>query len=412
MNVPYFIARKTFGSFRHSFVRSILNLAIVVTSVGLAIMVVAQSIFSGFQKEISNKVFGFWGHIHVTDLSVHRSIEPIMISLSPGIIDSIEQIDIDGKKVIDRVHPFVILPSIIGRQYQSDGLFFKGVDRSFDWAYMQPYIERGRAIHFPDSGFSREILLSEQTASRLGVDTGQSVIAHFVIDNEYIKRKLHVCGLYKTGLEEYDRKFAILDMAILQSLLKVPKNYVTGLEIKCNDLSKVEKLNDLLYNEILPAQWYSETIRQKFPNIFEWLALQETNKYFILGMILIVCIINMATVLLVLILERSHMIGILQTLGMARGQLRMIFMIFGGRIILYSLGIGNFLGLGMCYIQARFKIIRLSEADYYLSYAPVDLGLWPVLLLNLIVFIAIWVSLLLPVTLVQKIQPVTALKFR
>ena len=140
--------------------------------------------------------------------------------------------------------------------------------------------------------FSRSILLSEQSAKKLDITTGGSLIAHFIINGNQIKRKLKVCGIYRTGLEEYDQKFALVDMRLLQGVLQWTPEQVTGLELFSNRLSDVEKINEFIYNEILPTEIYSETIRSKYPNIFEWLSLQDINKRFILGLILLVCIGN------------------------------------------------------------------------------------------------------------------------
>lgn len=412
MQIASYIANKTFRSFQKSFARSIIYLSIWVTAISLAVMILAHATFNGFQKEIANKVFGFWGHIHITDISANRSIEPIMIQLSDGLLDSIQNLKIRNEKVVEKIQSFIILPAIISKDQEQDGVFLKGITEFYDWNFIQEFMKKGKIIAYSDSTYSRDIILSEQTANRLLLDTGRSIIAHFVMNDEHIKRKLKVCGIYKTGLEEYDKKFGIVDQKLLRSILHKDNQEVTGYEVKCISIHDIENTNDVLYSDILPSQVYSESIRNKFPNIFEWLALQNINKYFILGLILLVCIINMSTTLLILILERTHMVGVLATLGMRIWTQQKIFLHFGARIIFWSLLFGNLIGISLCYLQQKYKLIQLSESDYYLSYAPVDLSFGPLLVLNICFFSVILLCLTIPSLIIRKILPVDAIKFR
>jgi lipoprotein-releasing system permease protein len=252
-----------------------------------------------------------------------------------------------------------------------------------------------------DSGYSRDILLSEQISTQIKADTGMSITVSLVREGQIVKRKLKVCGIYKTGLEEYDSKFAIVDMRLLQTLLGWDKNQI----------AEAERISDQIYSEILPSQLYSETIRSKYPNIFEWLALQDINKIFILGLVLLVCIINMSTMLLVLILERTYMIGVLTAIGMSFQRQRKIFLYYAGYIIIRGMLIGNLIGLGIAVIQFKTKIFKLSEADYYLSYVPVAMDPLPIILINVAFFIIILLVMLIPSWIVSRIKPVEAIKF-
>lgn len=199
---------------------------------------------------------------------------------------------------------------------------------------------------------------------------------------------------------------------MLQQVLQWEPAEVTGIEVFAKDIQLVSELNDFLYEEILPSNLYSETIRDKFPNIFEWLSLQDINKRFIIGLILLVCIINMSTTLLILILERTHMIGLLSALGMRSWDQRKVFVRYGVRILTQGMLYGNLIGIGLCLIQWKYKFIKLSEADYYLDHAPVSLNPWTWLIVNVIFFVVISSSLLIPSYLVARIKPVNALKFR
>jgi lipoprotein-releasing system permease protein len=413
MDVSKFIAARSFASFRKSNTKSIIRLSILATSLSLAVMIISQSILNGFQKEIANKVFGFWGHIHVTDIQTTRSIEPFMIKLSDSLKQEIANMKIPGETEtpIRHLQTFLIFPTIAASKSEFEGLFLKGVGEDFDWHFFSSFLLRGRIIQKSDS-LTREILLSEQTANRLSVDTGESLILNFIVDEAPVKRKIKVVGIYNTGLGEYDKKFALLDINFLQQLLNKQPDEVTGIEIFCKDILKADQINDYLHEEFLPSNWISETIRLKHPAIFEWLSLQSLTRNFILLLILAVCIINMSTTTMILIFERTHMIGVLTVLGMKRWFQQKIFIRYAAKILLSSMIIGNIFGFGLILLQKQFKLIKLHESDYYLSYAPVDLSILPILILNILFFTCILLFLLLPTIIVQSIQPVNAVKFR
>ncbi|MBK7880745.1 MAG: ABC transporter permease [Saprospiraceae bacterium] len=416
MNLSRFLATRTYSAFNQSLIRNIIRIAMISTALSLSVVIVSSSVFEGFQKLIAQKVFGFWGHIHITDMQVNRSIEPYAIKHSDSIKALIKNADFSSadlsSDVIRKLESFVVLPAIVGIDAQYDGLFLKGIEADFDWAFLGQFLKSGRLPELSDSLFSRDILISEQTALKLSLKPDQSILANFVIDGKQIKRKLKVCGTYRTGLEEYDRKFALVDIRMLQQVLQWSPDEVTAIEVFAQDIQEVSALNMFLYEEILPSNLYSETIREKFPNIFEWLSLQDINKRFIIGLILLVCIINMSTTLLILILERTHMIGLLSALGMRSWDQRKVFVRYGIKILTKGMLFGNIIGIGLCLIQWKWKLIKLSEADYYLDHAPVSLNPWTWLVVNLIFFVVISASLLIPSYLVAKIKPVNALKFR
>ena len=416
MNVSKFIASRTYGSFRSSLIRNIIRISIISTSLSVCVMIVAGSVFEGFKSQIAAKVFGFWGHIHVTDLQVSRSIEPFQIRNADSVLQLIKTADFSriglSQDCITKMEPFVVLPAILSGNRGNEGVFLKGIPEHFDPGFMMSALKSGSWLDFKDSLFSRGVLISEQTTRKADLKAGDPLIGHFVLDGRIVKRKLTVAGTYRTGLEEYDRKFALVDIRLLQNLLGWKADEVTGIELFVKNIGDAGRINTFLYEEILPSNLYSETIRDKFPNIFEWLALQDINRSFILGLILLVCIINMVTTLLILILERTHMIGLLSALGMDTWSQRKIFIRYGVRILFQGILIGNLAGIGLCLIQWKWKIIKLSEADYYLDHAPVALNPFVWLVLSLIFFLVISISLLVPSWLVSRLKPVNALKFR
>jgi lipoprotein-releasing system permease protein len=404
MNIAKYIAKRSYSSFKKSYTKKIIGLAIAATSLSLAVMIISQSIYNGFQREIAN---------NITDINVNRSVESELIKTNYHILDQIRNMRLPGEDhtPVRHLQTFLIYPSIAASKTEFEGLFIKGVGLDYDWQFFSDFLSRGNIINYKDNQ-NREILISELTASRLRVDTGQSIVLNFLINEQSVKRKMHITGIYNTGLGEYDRKFALIDKMLLQQILQKDSTEVTGIEVFCNDILQADKINDYLYEEILPSNWYSETIRSKYPNIFEWLALQDVTKYFILLLILAVCIINMSTTTMILIFERTHMVGVLTVLGMTRWTQQKIFLRYASRILLSSIVIGNLIGYGLCFIQNKYKLLKLSESDYYLSYVPIDMSVMPVIILNILFFTLILLFLFLPTIIVQSIQPVKALKFR
>ncbi len=394
-------------------------------------MIASTALIAGFKKEISSKIFGFWGHIHISDSGVSRSIleaKPIskFQDFYPSI-DTIEQVSYfayeerrgreitveqESNEGIRHIQVFAVKPGIIQANEEIEGIILKGVDGGFDWEFMTKYIKEGRALELKDSVMSNEILISRQTANRLKVGVGDKFTIHFPEKNEQRKRRFVIAGIYKTGLEEYDKKFALADIRQVQQLSNWGPEEITGFEVFLDDLDDLEIMTNYIYYDILPPNLYAETIRDKFREVFDWLDLQDINEIVILVLMLVVAIINMVTALLILILERTNMIGILKALGSANWTVRKIFLYYAGYIVLMGLFWGNLLGLGLCFLQDTFEFIKLSEENYYLSVAPIHINWWAVLLLNIGTLLITVLALIVPSYLVTRISPVKAIRFK
>lgn len=307
---------------------------------------------------------------------------------------------------------FAHKPGIIRTKTEMEGILLKGVGPDFDWQNLRPYLLEGEPITWNDSAPSREIIISRQTADRLQVGVGDKFIVYFVKEGEQLKRLFQIKGIYKTGLEEYDRKFALCDLRHVQNLLGWQENEVAGFEVWLDDIRDMDAYNCYIYSEVLPDDLLSVSIRDKFPAIFEWLQLQDYNEIVILTLMLAVAIINMITALLVLVLERTTMIGILKALGETNGRIRQIFLYHAAVITLTGMFWGNLIGLGFCYLQDKFHFIRLNEADYYLAYAPVKVQWLSVIGVNIGTLAITLVFLLIPSLVVSRIAPVRAIQFK
>ncbi|MBK7338888.1 MAG: ABC transporter permease [Saprospirales bacterium] len=434
MNVPFFIARKVAASGQRSFSRLIIRIAIVAVALSTSVMIVATALIAGFKHEISEKIFGFWGHIHITEADVNRTLldvfpiekeqefYPSLDTMGP--VEYWKPFSLLGMEFpstmmnrkthggVRHIQVFGLMPGIIETKNAIEGIILKGISEDFDWAFLDKYLQEGERLDLSDTTASDGILISRQTADRLDLKTGDRFIVYFVESNQQLRRAFRIQGIYKTGLEEYDLKFALVDIRKIQQMLNWEENQVAGFEVFVDDIRDLQVLSEYIYVEKLPREMYAETIRDKFPSIFEWLTLQDINEQVILALMLIVGIINMVTALLILILERTNMIGILKAVGQRNWGIRQIFLYYGMFILGLGLFWGNLIGIGLCLLQKHFKIITLSEANYYLSVAPVELNPLTVLGLNVLTTVVTLVFLLLPSYLVSRIRPVQAIRFK
>ncbi len=432
MNIEHFIAKRIALTNTGSFTKVIIRIAMAAIAVSLTVMILTTAIIAGFKKEISDKIFGFWGHIHITDGNINRNFELTPIPSDAVYYRQIREIDhieyqeevklfgfsMEGK-VKDKttnggvrgVHPYILLPGLLSTKENFHGVLLKGVDAEYDWTKMEKFITKGSKITFVKDSASAQMLISKNIADKMGLDTSDRVVLSFIRDKEQIKKRFKICGIYNTGLEEYDKRFGIVDIAKLQEVLHWPSNQVQGMEVVLEDVRDLDVISEYIYYEILPQQYYAETIRSKFPSIFEWLSLQDINEKIILQLMLLVAVINMITVLLILILERTQMIGILKSLGMNNAGVRKIFIYNAAYIIFFGLLIGNVAGIGIAMIQKHFQFIKLDEANYYLNTAPIDINWWTILLLNMGTMVLTLLFLILPTFLVTRITPVKALRF-
>lgn len=422
MNFSHFIAKRIAFSDKSSFSKIIVRIAIFTVTLSMTVMILASAMIGGFKREISYRMFNFWGHMHVTDIGAQRFLDEVPIEISDSLlqvirdIDQISMTDLEDNEVFSKggiagVFGTIYKPGIIRKKSAIEGIVLKGVGSNYDWEYMQPYLKAGVLPQIGDS-ITEDIMLSVQTSNRMKLKVGDKMIIYFVKSGKQIRKRFKVCGLYKTGIEEFDKKLALVDIRRLQEVLHWNKDEVSTLEIFVDDLDDLDMLQEHLYYDVLPNNLYAQTIESKFSAIFEWLKLQNVNERVIMILLLVVSIVNMITSLLILILERTNMIGILSALGATRWSMRKVFLYQAAYIIGYGLLFGNILGFGLAFIQKYFHVLKLDEEHYYLKYAPIDLNYPYIIFLNIVVIVFILISLVLPSYLVNKISPIKAIRFR
>lgn len=422
MGLVNFISRRTVLSASSGLTVWILRLGILTTAITIAVMVMASSIINGFQTQIQDKIFGFWGHVQVSNLSISQSYEGDPIKLTGGFLDTIGAIQgvtitsrngdvYDTKGGVRHVQTTALLPGIIKGEGLLEGVVLKGIDEKFDTTFFEKYLRAGEGLVVGNESLDKAVI-SEQTAQRLSLKVGDRLDLFFVINGKQFPRKFEIKGVYRTGLEEYDRKFVLVDIREVQQLVNWGEDEVGEIEIFVDHIEDAPLIADYIYYEVIPDDLYCESIKDKYPGIFEWVELQSVNEVVILALMLVVCILNMITTLLIMILERTNMIGILKALGADNWTLRRLFLEQGLFILVRGIVIGNVLGIGLCYLQITTGFLKLNEADYYLATVPVHFDWLFILLINLGTIVSVLLFLLLPSILVARISPVKVIQFK
>lgn len=405
MNLALYITKRIAFTRQPSFSRFIIRIAVTATALSVAVMIIAGAMVTGFQKEISNKVFGFWGNINIRSYADNFGFKDNPISIHQQFYPSLEKV-----QGIRHIQVYATKPGIIKSQNDIESIVLKGFGKDFDWNFMSRYIVSGKNFFAGDTSKPYKLIISQITANRLNLKTGDDVPVYF-IQNPPRARKFRIAGIYKTGLEEYDKLYALTDIARIQELNNWGADSVGGFEVFINNVKDIDAMGKIINENYIGQNLVAHTLKEINPNIFDWLDLQSVNEKVILSLMLLVAVINMISALLILILERTNMIGILKSLGSSNWIIRRIFLYNAAYIILLGLIIGNVVGIGLCLLQKNFGFIRLSEESYYLSVAPVNLDVFYIVLLNAGVMVLCLLVLLLPSYLVSKISPVKAIRF-
>jgi len=387
-----------------------IRLSVSATVISVMVMIVTLAFANGFQQTISKKVFSFWGHIRITNYEAAK----VSIAEETPILrnDSITNL-VKTVPEIKTIQAYATRSAILKTSENIEGVQFKGVEASYDFSNIDQFLLKGRWVNFEDSSYSNEINLSESMANLLKLNVNDKVLIYFVQTGGASPRprKLTVAGIFKTGIDEYDKLIALGDLRLVQRLNNWKADQVGGYEIFLKDLSKLDEINDeIMYT--IPMEFRSSTIQQIFPNLFDWLNLQDQTIVIVLIIMVIIAILNLITCLLILVLERTNMIGILKALGAKNFAIQKIFLYYGTLISIAGIVGGNLLGFLVCWLQNRFGFITLPEEAYYISKAAVDIVWWQVGLVNIFTFIICFVLLLVPTIIIRKIQPVKAIQFQ
>ncbi len=408
LNLPYFVSKRINNTEKGSFSGTIHKVAIASVALGIAIMVISFMVLGGFQNSIKDKIFSFSGHLQVRKFTLANAYEEDPITLETSVREQVL-----AHSQIRHIQEFAHKPGLISMNNEVFGLLFKGMGPSFDTLSFAPYLQEGSFPVFSQLGeFSNEVLISEKQARQMQVGVGDKVVAYFIMDPPRV-RSLVVKGIFTSGLEDFDAQVVIGDIGLVRSLNGWSDDQVGGYEVFVEDYAQIEAGHDAL-NDIVNGEEYGYlTIRmdEKFANVFDWLNLLTQNVYILIGLILFVACFNMVSVLFILIMERTSMIGSFKAFGATNQLIRRIFTFNGVRLVLKGLLIGNGIALIFGWLQYSYQVIPLDAATYYMSHVPIDWNWWRFVAINAITLLLVGVTLILPTAIISRVSPVKAIRF-
>ena len=409
MNFELFIAKRIIGSktYKSSVSAPIIKIGIAAIAIGIIVMLIAIATGLGLQQKIRDKVVAFNGHIIIDNYDTNVSDESqVPLSLEQDFYPEFNTVE-----GISHIQGTANKFTVIRTNSDFEGVVIKGVGKDYKWNYFEEFLVEGRLPDFTKA-LNNEILISKHLANRLGFGVGDSFQTLFTENLERLPkiRKFTIVGVFNSGFQELDEKFCIADIRHIQRLNKWKSDQVGAFEVFIDDFSKIEEKGEAIYREI-PSLMKSTTVTRKYSTVFDWIKIFDSNTYGIIAIMILVAGINMITALLVLIPERTQMIGILKALGTANWSVRKVFLYNASYLIGLGLFWGNSIGLGLLFAQKYLKLFPLNPDTYYVSEAPVYISWDYILILNIGTFVVCLLMLLIPSVIISKISPVKAIRF-
>jgi lipoprotein-releasing system permease protein len=372
----------------------------------LAVMILSVAVVKGFKSEIRDKMRGFSGDIIAMKYDLNNSYENSPFSISRDTLEKIRQLP-----GIAHVQPYAIKTGIINTNEEVEGVILKGVDKTYDWTYFKRVLVAGKVIDYSDSVKSKkQIIISRFLSNRLKLKVGDDFLMYFVQES-LLKRKFEIVGIYDLGVEEVDKTYIIGDLSVIRRLNKWKQDEVGGFELRVKDFDKLEVINNDV-GSFMAYNVRTYTIKEWYQTIFQWLSLLDVNTEVILILMMAVAVINMISALMIIILERTNMIGVLKALGSTNWQVQKIFLNNAAFLIGFGLLLGNLVGLGLGLFQKLTHFFELDQTSYYMRFVPVEFSIADILILNVSTLAVCLVVLLIPSMLVTRISPVKTISFK
>jgi lipoprotein-releasing system permease protein len=404
MNVAAFIARRIRHTEGQSFSATVAKIGVASVSLGLAVMIVSFAILGGFKNEIYRKIFSFGGHLQVSEFTMSRSYDETPISTNTELYRNYAK-----TPQIAHIQGVMHKAALMKTETEVQGVVLKGVGHDFDVTAFRPNLREGRFIAWQDTAAARDIVVSRRIARQLRLKLGDEVSVYFVQTPPRVRR-VKVSGIYETGMEEFDDNLVLCDIKLLQRISGWKPDQVGAYEVFL-DSFKDEASGSKTVFDLMDYKMRLVKITEKYSQIFEWLMLLNRNVNIFLTLILFVACFNMVAIVLILIMERTQMIGLLKALGARNAQIQRIFVFGGLRLILLGMLWGNVIGIGLCALQYYFKLIPLDPDTYYMDTVPIYWDFPLVLLLNLVVLVLVLGILLIPTLVISRVNPVKAIRF-
>ena len=413
MNLELFIARRIHFSKEgnRQVTPPAVRIAIVGVALGLAVMILSVDIVIVFKKEVRNKVIGFGSHIQITNFDNNSSYETTPIAVSDSLLQALREFP-----GIKHIEGYATKMGILKTDSDFQGVVLKGIDTDYDWSFFRNNLKEGELLTIDPKKTSTDVIISRYLSDLLGLKLGDSILTYFV-QEDVRARKFNIVGIYETGFMDYDKLFVLADIKQIRRLNGWEKDEVSGLELLVDDYDKLDQIAEDLYFNLVEKQdrhgntYFTRSIKEMNPMIFNWLDVLDVNVVVILILIFAVAGFTMISGLLIIILERTNMIGILKALGENNVSIRKIFLYISFFLIGKGMLWGNVVGIAICLIQSHFRIIKLDPSIYYLDAVPIDLSIVSLILLNIGTLCASMLMMLGPSYLITKIDPAKSIRF-
>ncbi|MFY7827968.1 MAG: ABC transporter permease [Flectobacillus sp.] len=404
-NFPRYISNRIQNAESQTFSATVTKIGVGSIALGLMVMIIAFGILFGFKDAIRQKLFSITPHLRVAKFSANESYEEYPITKHTDLyrhyknIPDIKHLQVSAQKA-----------GILKTPDEMLGVVMKGISRDFDTTSFRSVMVDGNPIQFNDTTYSKDILISRIIADKLRLSVGDNAIIYFLNAPDR-PRKLNIKGIYETGLEEFDKTLIIGDLGLIQKINGWGADSVGSYEIYLKDFESIQSSSKVVQDKMQPDMKL-EKVTDKFMGLFDWLGMLDRNMVIFLTLILFVACFNMISILLVLMMERTPMIGLFKALGSSNWQIRKIFIWSGFLMIFKGMIWGNIIGIGFCLIQQYFKLIPLDPANYYMNTVPITMNWGVILLLNLATVTLVLLVLLIPTFVITRIHPIKAIIFK
>lgn len=414
MNLELFIAKKVYfkGSKRKSVSSPAIKVAVAGIALGLIAMILSVCIVVGFKKEIRDKVVGFGSHIQLTSFVTTQDYETYPVRMTNNL-----KLVLEANTEVKHTEEYAIKAGMIKTDTAFQAVVMKGVGADYNWSFFEENMQEGSVLQTCDTTGVNQAIISRYIADRLGLKLGDSFFAYFFQQESLKPRKFSISGIYSTGFEDYDKQFVLTDLGLIQRLNNWDSTQITGIELLVNDYSKLAETKEALYYDMASFAdgdgnpLFTTSVEETNPMIFSWLALIDTNVWVIIILMFAVSGFTMISGLLILILERTNMIGILKALGARNYSIRKVFLYISSFLILKGMLWGNLIALAIALLQKTFGIIKLDATTYYVSQVPIFLNPLYIVLINVGTLLISLAMMLGPSYLIARISPAKSIKF-
>lgn len=398
----------------------IVNIGITGIALGVAVMIITMAVVTGFQQQIIKKITTFTSHAQIKDQDQNQSQEPTPITFDNSVLQKIS-----ATPNVRHIQAFATKNGILKTKTENEGIILKGVSTDYDWSYLKPYITEGSHLNIKNNSITKDIFISQSLAKKLNLKLDQKLLVYFmtkkklsdttVSGQNYIEyeprvRDFYIKGIFNTGFADFDKNLVFVDLKQIQKLNYWDSTQVAGYEVYLTDFSQLDQsVEDL--NDVVGYSYTVSSVKELQSSIFSWLEMIDVNAIIIITLMILVAAINMISALLILILERTNLVGILKALGLANANVRSIFMHISVKLLLKGLLIGNIIGIGLCLLQLQFGFATLNPETYYLEHIPVNFSIMHIVLINVGTTISCLIMMLLPTLILNKITPIKAIRF-